>query len=140
MTKINHRLGILLITASVLILVTLVISNGWSWNSNGYQNITTDRFVEMMEHKDFVLIDVHIPYAGEIPETDLLIPFNDIKQHKNELPDDKNTKIVVHCMSGPMGYVAAEKLVSMGYRQVIHFQGGMVSWINSGKRLVNRPE
>ena len=138
MTKINHRTKIVM-AANVLILVTLLISNGWSMGSNGYQNISIDRFVKMMEHKDFVLIDVHIPYAGEIPETDLLIPFNDIKQHKNELPDDKNTKIVVYCMSGPMGYVAAEKLVSMGYRQVIHFQGGMVSWINSGKRLVNRP-
>ena len=138
MTKINHRTGILMV-ANVLILVTQVISNGWSMDSNGYQNISVDRFVEMMEHKDFVLIDVHIPYAGEIPETDLLIPFNDIKQHKNELPDDKNAKIVVYCLSGPMGYVAAEKLVSLGYRQVIHFQAGMVSWINTGKQLVNRP-
>ena len=137
MTKINHRTGIVM-AANVLTLVTLVISNGWSMDSNGYQNISVDRFVKMMEHKDFVLIDVHIPYAGEIPETDLLIPFNDIKQHKNELPDDKNTKIVVYCMSGPMGYVAAEKLVGMGYRRVIHFQGGMVSWKRSGKSLVSR--
>ena len=138
MTKINHRIGILM-AANVLILATLVISNGWSMDGNGYQNISMDRFVEMMERKDFVLIDVHIPYSGEIPETDLLIPFNEIKQHKNELPDDKNTKIVVYCLSGPMGYVAAEQLVRMGYRQVIHFQGGMVAWINSGKKLVNRP-
>ncbi len=138
MTKINYRTGILM-AANVLILVILVTSNGWSMDSNGYQNISMDRFVKMMEHKDFVLIDVHIPYAGEIPETDLLIPFNDIKRHKNELPNDKNTKIVVYCMSGPMGYVAAEKLAGMGYRHVIHFQGGMVSWKNSGKRLVNRP-
>ena len=138
MTKINHRTGIL-VAANVLILATLVISIGWSMDSNDYQNISIDRFVKMMEHKDFVLINVHIPYAGEIPDTDLLIPFNDIKRHKNELPDDKNTKIVVYCMSGPMGYVAAQKLVNMGYRQVIHFQGGMVSWKNSGKKLVNRP-
>ena len=137
MTKINHRTGILMaVTASIL--VTLFISTGWSLDSNGYQNIFVDRVVEMMEHKDFVLIDVHIPYAGEIPETDLLIPFNDIKQHKNELPADKNTKIVVYCMSGPMGYVAAEKLTAMGYRRVIHFQGGMVSWKRSGKSLVSR--
>lgn len=138
MKKINYRTGTL-VAANVLIFVTLVISTGWSIDSNGYQNISIGRFVEMMKHKDFVLIDVHIPYTGEIPETDLMIPFNDIKQHKNELPDDKNTKIVVYCMSGPMGYVAAEQLVRMGYRQVIHFQGGMVSWKNSGKRLVNRP-
>lgn len=138
MTKINHRTGILM-AVTVLTLRTLFISTGWSLDSNGYQNISMDRFVEMMEHKDFVLIDVHIPYAGEIPETNLLIPFNDIKQHKNELPDDKNVKIIVYCLSGPMGYVAAEKLVSLGYSQVIHIQGGMVSWINSGKSLVNRP-
>ena len=137
MVRINHRIG-MLVAANVLIFVALVISNGWSMDGNGYQNISIDRFVKMMELKDFVLIDVHIPYAGEIPETDLLIPFNDIKQHKNELPDDKNTKIVVHCMSGPMGYVAADQLVRMGYRQVIHFQGGMVSWLKSGKNLVRR--
>jgi phage shock protein E len=93
----------------------------------------------MMDHKDFILINVHVPYRGEIAETDLLLPFHAIDQQKEKLPDDMNTKIIVYCMSGPMGYVAAEKLVSMGYRQVIHFQGGMVSWKESGKRLVNRP-
>jgi rhodanese-related sulfurtransferase len=137
MTKINHRIGILM-AANVLMIVTLFISNGWSMENKGYQNISMDRFVEMMGHKDFVLINVHVPYRGEIAETDLLIPFNDIKQHKNELPADKNTKIVVYCMSGPMGYVAAEKLTAMGYRRVIHFQGGMVSWKRSGKSLVSR--
>ena len=112
MVKINHQPGILM-AAIVLMLVTLFISNGWSMDTNGYQNISMDRFVQMMDHKDFVLINVHIPYAGEIPATDLLIPYNGIEQHKNELPNDKHTKIVVYCMSGPMGYFAAEKLISI---------------------------
>ena len=137
MVKINHQPGILM-AAIVLMLVTLFISNGWSMDTNGYQNISMDRFVQMMDHKDFVLINVHIPYAGEIPATDLLIPYNGIEQHKNELPNDTHTKIVVYCMSGPMGYVAAEKLVAMGYRRVIYFQGGMVSWKKSGKSMVSR--
>ncbi len=134
MAKINHRTEILM-AVIVLILLTPIIPNGWSMDTNGYQNISVDRFVQMMDHKDFVLINVHVPYAGEIPETDLLIPFNGIEQHKNELPNDKHTKIVVYCRSGPMGYFAAEKLVSMGYSRVIHFQGGMVSWKNAGKRI-----
>ena len=92
----------------------------------------------MMDRKDYSLINVHIPYMGEIAETDLLLPFHSIDQHKEKLPVDKNKKIVVYCMSGPMGYVAAEKLVAMGYRRVIHFEGGMVSWKRSGKRLVKR--
>ena len=137
MTKIYHRTGILA-AANVLILVTLVISNGWSMDAGGYKNISVDQFIEMMGHKDFTLINVHIPYRGEIAETDLLLPFHAIDQQKEKLPDDLNTKIVVYCMSGPMGYVAAEKLVAMGYRRVIHFQGGMVSWKKSGKSLVSR--
>ena len=113
-------------------------TNGWSMDAGGYKNISVDQFIEMMGHKDFTLINVHIPYRGEIAETDLLLPFHAIDQQKEKLPDDLNTKIVVYCMSGPMGYVAAEKLVAMGYRRVIHFQGGMVSWKKSGKSLVSR--
>jgi len=128
---------------SLLMVLLLVVAgnftiNGWSMDAGGYKNISVDQFIEMMGHKDFTLINVHVPYRGEIAETDLLLPFHDIDQQKEKLPNDLNTKIVVYCMSGPMGYVAAEKLVAMGYRRVIHFQGGMVSWKKSGKSLVNR--
>jgi len=128
---------------SLLMVLLLVVAgnftiNGWSMDAGGYKNISVDQFIEMMGHKDFTLINVHVPYRGEIAETDLLLPFHAIDQQKEKLPDDLNTKIVVYCMSGPMGYVAAEKLVAMGYRRVIHFQGGMVSWKKSGKSLVNR--
>ena len=112
---------------------------GWTTDMASYKNISVDQFIEMMGHKDFTLINVHIPYRGEIAETDLLLPFHAIDQQKENLPDDMDTKIVVYCMSGPMGYVAAKKLAAMGYRRVIHFQGGMVSWKKAGKRLVNRP-
>ena len=128
---------------SLLMVLLLVVAgnftiNGWSMDAGGYKNISVDQFIEMMGHKDFTLINVHIPYRGEIAETDLLLPFHAIDQQKEKLPNDLNTKIVVYCMSGSMGYVAAEKLVAMGYRRVIHFQGGMVSWKKSGKSLVNR--
>jgi rhodanese-related sulfurtransferase len=94
----------------------------------------------MMDQKDFTLINVHIPYQGEIPGTDLLIPFNNIDQHESDLPNPKDTKIVVYCMAGPMGYVAAEKLVEMGYSKVIHLEGGMRAWRNSGRPLRFRPK
>ena len=49
----------------------------------------------MFEQKDFVLINVHIPYQGEIPGTELLVPFNQLDRHRKELPEDKGQKIVV---------------------------------------------
>ena len=128
-----------LLTVLLLVVAGNFTITGWSMDAGGYKNISVDKFIEMMGHKDFTLINVHIPYRGEIAETDLLLPFHAIDQQKEKLPDDLNTKIV-YCMSGPMGYVAAEKLVAMGYRRVIHFQGGMVSWKKSGKSLVSQQD
>jgi rhodanese-related sulfurtransferase len=123
-----------------LVLFGLFNSDGWSMDKRAYQNISADQFVEMLDQKDFTLINVHIPYQGEIARTDLLVPFNRIDRYRNKLPDDKDAKMVVYCMMGPMGRIAAEKLVSMGYSQVIHLQGGMMAWQKVGKKLVIRSD
>jgi rhodanese-related sulfurtransferase len=132
--KVN-RLGFLrkLIMIGVL---GSIVPMAWSMDESGYRNISVGEFVTMMDQKDFVLINVHIPYGGEIPKTDLLIPFNAIEQQKSELPANKDAKIVVYCRTGPMGHVAAEKMVSMGYTGVIHFKGGMKAWKKAGRPLL----
>lgn len=125
---------ILMVLLSPLLLITYT----WSADNNSYQNISLDQFVKMFEQKDFILMNVHIPYQGEIPGTDLLVPFNQIDQHGDELPMAKDKKIVVYCMTGPMGYYAADKLAAMGYTRVIHFEHGMKAWSRSGRQLENR--
>ena len=137
MIKVNAILGLLMALFGVVFWGQF-LPNSWSMDVKGYENISTDQFVKIMDQKDFILINVHIPYAGEIAKTDLLIPFNAIDQHKNDLPKDKDAKLVVYCLTGPMGYIAAEKLVRMGYTRVIHFQGGMKAWIKTGKKLLFR--
>ncbi len=139
MRRMDYRINLLLVMI-VVGLMGLVSNQGWSEEKKRYENIPVDRFVGMMDQKDFTLINVHIPYQGEIPGTDLLIPFNNIDQHKSDLPNPKDKTIVVYCMAGPMGYVAAEKLVEMGYSRVIHFEGGMRAWRNSGRPLRFRPK
>ena len=102
---------------------------------NSYQNASVDQFVEMNANKDFILINTHIPYEGEIPGTDFLIPFTEIDRHKAKLPNDKMTRIVVYCKAGPMGNIAAERLIEMGYANVINFKGGMIAWEKTGRSL-----
>jgi len=51
---------------------------------------------------------------------------------------DKDAKIVVYCMMGPMGDVAAEELADMGYTRVSNFQGGMMAWTQAGRNLQRR--
>jgi hypothetical protein len=37
-------------------------SYGWSRADANYQTLSVDQFTQMMDQKDFVLINVHIPY------------------------------------------------------------------------------
>ena len=87
-------------------------------SGNRYPGISAQclKFAHFFRPKDFILINVHIPYYGEIAKTDLLVPYNEIERHIKDLPADKDAKIVVYCMMGPMGDIAAEKLASMDTR------------------------
>ena len=135
--KIKYSAGLM-----TLMIVLAPLGNftaaGWAMDKKGYENIYIDQFVKMMDHKDFILINVHVPYYAEIPHTDLFVPYDATEQHTNDLPKDKHAKIVVYCMMGPMGDIAAEKLVSMGYTRVSNFQGGMMAWSQAGGHLQRR--
>ena len=102
-----------------------------------YQNITSDELNAMLKNKDFVFINVHIPFAGNIANTDLSIPYDQISIPENlsQLPDDKNAKIVLYCRSGRMSAIAAEALVSQGYTNIWDLAGGMVDWGAAGFEL-----
>lgn len=64
--------------------------------------------------------------------------FFKIDHFKDKLPVDKVAKVVVYCLMGPMGSIAAEKLVDMGYSQVMNLEGGLMAWQNFGQEVINR--
>ncbi len=107
-------------------------------NKTGYRDITSNELNSMLANKDFLLINVHTPYAGEIKGTDLFIPYNQIPQNIDKLPTDKNAKIVVYCRSGMMSTTASEELVNLGYTNILNLSGGMMGWEQSGYSLVNK--
>lgn len=100
-----------------------------------YTNITVAELQTMLEQKDFQLVNVHIPFEGDLPETDLSIPYNEIDQHLDQLPQDKNAKVVLYCRSDRMSTIAAEQLVELGYTNVWNLKGGMVAWEQAGLPL-----
>ena len=93
-----------------------------------YRNIDSEDLAAMLKNKDFVFVNVHIPFAGNIAGTDLSIPYDEIEQNLSELPSDKNAKIVLYCRSGRMSEIAAEKLISLGYTNIWNLKDGMVGW------------
>ena len=108
-----------------------------SKNADGYTDITVEQLAQMLEDKDFILVNTHIPYEGELPSTDLFIPFDEIADHQDELPG-KDAKIVLYCRSGSMSTTAAEELASLGYTNILEVDGGMREWEASGYELVTR--
>lgn len=101
-----------------------------------FTNINPPLLQTMLLEKDFVFINVHVPYAGDIPETDLSIPYDQIEQNLDKLPEDKDAKIVIYCRSGSMSRDAVQELVRLGYTNIWNLEGGFNAWERAGLPLI----
>jgi rhodanese-related sulfurtransferase len=100
-----------------------------------YTDISVAELQAMLENKDFVFVNVHIPFEGDIAGTDLSIPYNEIEANLGLLPAERDAKIVLYCRSDRMSTIAAEVLVGLGYTNIYNLDGGMVAWEAAGLDL-----
>lgn len=109
-------------------------------DGGSYTNVRVDELDIMLRAKDFVFINVHIPFEGNIAGTDLSIPFDQITEPANlaQMPVDKTAKIVLYCRSGRMSAIAAEELVKLGYSNIWNLKGGMLEWERAGLEIENK--
>ena len=95
-----------------------------------YRQISMDEAVTMMEtESNYIILDVrtpeefaekHIPHAINIPNETI---------GTEEIPElpDKEQMILVYCRSGNRSKQASEKLVRLGYTNIVEF-GGINDW------------
>ena len=95
-----------------------------------YRQISADEAIMMMkEETDYIILDVrtveefsdkHIPGAINIPNETI---------GTDEIPElpDKDQLILVYCRSGNRSKQSSEKLVALGYTNIVEF-GGINDW------------
>ena len=96
--------------------------------------ITAAELKEMQDAgKDVLLVDVREPAEYEIVRIPgaVLIPKGDILSGEAlaKLPQDR--QIVLHCKSGVRSAEALAALKAAGFKDAVHVQGGVLSWIKS---------
>ena len=96
------------------------------------QEIEVDRLEELLA-EGAVLVDVREPAEYEIVSIPgaTLIPKGDILNGEalSRFPQDR--QIVLHCKSGVRSAEALAALKMAGFKDAVHLQGGIISWINT---------
>ena len=116
------------------ILLSALMFTGCSGTSNSQTNtsrqITMDEAVTMMaKETGYIILDVRRPdefAAGHIPNA-INVPNESIGT--DEIPElpNKDQLIMVYCRSGRRSKEASEKLVKLGYTNIVEF-GGILDW------------
>ena len=95
-----------------------------------YRQITVEEAVSMMERESgYMILDVRRPdefAAGHIPNA-VNVPSETIGTAEIAALPDKDQLILVYCRSGRRSKEASEKLVKLGYTNIVEF-GGILDW------------
>ncbi len=101
-----------------------------------YVNVTPQELQSMLSDDDFLVVNVYAGDMGEVEDTDLFIPYDQIAGRQGELPSQRDSEIVLYCRSGRSSAIAATTLVGLGYTDVWNLDGGMIAWEEAGYPLL----
>lgn len=121
------------------IILTLLLLGGCASTNNitqdnskdlTYKQISMNEAVELMEREtNYIILDVRRPdefAAGHIPNA-INVPNDNIGDDEIAALPDKEQLILVYCRSGNRSKQASEKLVELGYTNIVEF-GGINDW------------
>ena len=99
-------------------------------NKKGYRQIAVDEAIGIMNSEsDYIILDVR--RADEFSEGHIPNAINVANESigTSEIPELPNKKqlILVYCRSGRRSKEASEKLVALGYTNIVEF-GGILDW------------
>ncbi len=125
----NMKLRIFPLLFIVLFLIGCTAPTGMQ-KEEIYKQISMSEAAEMMEiESEYIILDVRRPdefAAGHIPNA-VNVPNESIGDTEITVLPDKDQLIFVYCRSGRRSKEASEKLVKLGYTNIVEF-GGIIDW------------
>lgn len=115
---------------ALFLLLSLFVTGCASPGTAAYRRVSMQEAVDMMADEDgYIILDVRTAQefaSGHIPGA-MLLPNEDIGTEEIAQLPDKSQLILVYCRSGNRSKQAADKLVRLGYTNIVEF-GGINSW------------
>ena len=100
------------------------------WSREMEENDILQEEIPKLISEGAILIDVRSPqeYQEGHMENAKLLPEYEIIKKQEELPKDKEQKIIVYCSSGARSKKAQKKLEKIGYTQVYNLYNGFQNY------------
>lgn len=104
-------------------------------NTSQLQEVDPHTLKQWLEEHSVTLVDVREPaeYANERIPGAKLHPLSRFNPQEIQLRSEQ--KLVLYCQSGNRSAKAAQKCLESGFSSVIHLQGGITNWKNSGYEI-----
>ncbi len=107
------------------------------------QQMRADELETLLEARkngevDFTLIDIREVFEytnSSIEGSDLLIPTSVIQGHLDKFEELKDKPVVLYCRTGTRTGNVMYALHNMGYKNIVHLNGGILSY--GGKKIQN---
>jgi phage shock protein E len=127
----RNKFGILL-----LLFLSMILVGCTGESLNEWQRLNAVEFDEaIQEIQGAYLLDTRTQSEwendGHIVNA-TLIPHDEIDLRVSELPEDKDTTILLYCRSGNRSQTAAQTLLDLGYTDVRDLESGIIGWKNAG--------
>lgn len=93
--------------------------------------ITVEEYKQRIDKGDKVfLLDIREPHERDISNIGgVLVPMSELPERMNELPEDKDTEIIVYCRTGNRSHHVTLYLKdNVGYSNVKNLLGGIHAW------------
>lgn len=123
------------LVAAFLVTLIMLIFNIFGDRLRGFESITAETAVRVLNGDDALLIDVRtkdeLSKEGHIQDA-RHIPLNTLKEKISDLEQFRSAPVTVICRSGSRSGVACSQLKKNGFEQVYNLKGGILSWKSAG--------